>query len=258
DQEWGGNRRERIEQAQSDDEEPRGARQSFAAHSSPSLDGTARGVADGTRTRDHRDHNPGLYQLSYRHRARDRIPPTAQCLQSVMTAWVWVVRATRRPEASSTSVSTTIVVLPTWSGCARAVTFPSRTAPRKLVFDSIVTVRASAGRFRNAHTAPAVSARVMSTPPCSAPPAVQRSGENSSVASTSSASPNVLMPSVAPNGICPLTCWVISGFSGVIAGGFVDVAASGPYASPVHVVERKEMNMKVARLISLRLDAISL
>jgi hypothetical protein len=26
-------------------------------------------VADGTRTRDHRDHNPGLYQLSYRHRA---------------------------------------------------------------------------------------------------------------------------------------------------------------------------------------------
>ena len=32
-----------------------------------------RGVADGTRTRDHRDHNPGLYQLSYRHREGDRI-----------------------------------------------------------------------------------------------------------------------------------------------------------------------------------------
>jgi hypothetical protein len=30
-------------------------------------------VADGTRTRDHRDHNPGLYQLSYRHREGDRI-----------------------------------------------------------------------------------------------------------------------------------------------------------------------------------------
>jgi hypothetical protein len=30
-------------------------------------------VADGTRTRDHRDHNPELYQLSYRHRALDRI-----------------------------------------------------------------------------------------------------------------------------------------------------------------------------------------
>jgi hypothetical protein len=26
-------------------------------------------VADGIRTRDHRDHNPGLYQLSYRHHA---------------------------------------------------------------------------------------------------------------------------------------------------------------------------------------------
>ena len=26
-------------------------------------------VVDGTRTRDHRDHNPELYRLSYRHRA---------------------------------------------------------------------------------------------------------------------------------------------------------------------------------------------
>ncbi len=26
------------------------------------------GVADGTRTRDDRNHNPGLYQLSYSHR----------------------------------------------------------------------------------------------------------------------------------------------------------------------------------------------
>jgi hypothetical protein len=46
---------------------------------------------------------------------------------------------------------------------------------------------------------------------------------------------------------------VISGFSDVIAGGFVDVAAPGPYASPVHVVERKGMTMKVACLISVRL-----
>jgi hypothetical protein len=30
-------------------------------------------VADGTRTRDHRDHNPELYQLSYRHLVRGRI-----------------------------------------------------------------------------------------------------------------------------------------------------------------------------------------
>ena len=27
------------------------------------------GVADGTRTRDNRNHNPGLYQLSYSHRS---------------------------------------------------------------------------------------------------------------------------------------------------------------------------------------------
>ena len=35
----------------------------------------------------------------------------------------------------------------------------------------------------------------------------------SSVASTSSASPNVRMPSVAPSGICALTISVSSGFS---------------------------------------------
>lgn len=29
-------------------------------------------VTDGIRTRDHRDHNPGLYQLSYGHRALQR------------------------------------------------------------------------------------------------------------------------------------------------------------------------------------------
>jgi integrase len=27
------------------------------------------GVADGTRTHDNRNHNPGLYQLSYSHRS---------------------------------------------------------------------------------------------------------------------------------------------------------------------------------------------
>src|SRR5213083_1729765 len=30
-------------------------------------------VAEGTRTPDHRDHNPGLYRLSYRHRAGDMV-----------------------------------------------------------------------------------------------------------------------------------------------------------------------------------------
>ena len=34
-----------------------------------------RGVSDGARTRDNRDHNPVLYQLSYdHHRARENIP----------------------------------------------------------------------------------------------------------------------------------------------------------------------------------------
>jgi hypothetical protein len=32
-------------------------------------------VADGTRTHDHRDHNPGLYQLSYRHREPKKDSP---------------------------------------------------------------------------------------------------------------------------------------------------------------------------------------
>ncbi len=36
-------------------------------------------MANGTRTRDHRDHNPGLYQLSYRHReARTIVPARAR------------------------------------------------------------------------------------------------------------------------------------------------------------------------------------
>lgn len=30
------------------------------------------GVADGTRTHDNRNHNPGLYQLSYGHHCRNR------------------------------------------------------------------------------------------------------------------------------------------------------------------------------------------
>ena len=37
------------------------------------VDARAEKVADGTRTRDHRDHNPGLYQLSYRHLDAHRI-----------------------------------------------------------------------------------------------------------------------------------------------------------------------------------------
>ena len=61
--------------------------------------------------------------------------------------------------ASRTSVSTTIVVEPTCNGRATAVTVPSRTAPRKFVFDSIVDVpTAPSGRLANAHAPPAESA----------------------------------------------------------------------------------------------------
>ena len=38
-------------------------------HRKPPTERPCARVANGTRTRDHRDHNPGLYQLSYRHRA---------------------------------------------------------------------------------------------------------------------------------------------------------------------------------------------
>src|SRR5438309_9981255 len=37
-------------------------------------------VTDGTRTHNHRDHNPGLYQLSYGHRASRRIVTPAALL----------------------------------------------------------------------------------------------------------------------------------------------------------------------------------
>ena len=34
------------------------------------------GVADGTRTHDNRNHNPGLYQLSYSHHSKNLACPT--------------------------------------------------------------------------------------------------------------------------------------------------------------------------------------
>ena len=39
------------------------------------------GVADGARTHDNRNHNPGLYQLSYSHRKRQIITaePSGYC-----------------------------------------------------------------------------------------------------------------------------------------------------------------------------------
>ena len=46
---------------------------SYGAWLSSIVDAGTERVADGIRTRDHRDHNPGLYQLSYRHRVHERI-----------------------------------------------------------------------------------------------------------------------------------------------------------------------------------------
>ena len=41
----------------------------------PRLCDVLRGVSDGARTRDNRDHNPVLYQLSYTHHVRARRLP---------------------------------------------------------------------------------------------------------------------------------------------------------------------------------------
>lgn len=63
------------------------------------------------------------------------------------TAWAWVVAATRR-SPTRTSVATTIVEPPTWTGVAVATTVPSVTPPRKFVDDEIVDVpEAPSGRF---------------------------------------------------------------------------------------------------------------
>src|SRR5436190_15285095 len=92
-------------------------------------------------------------------------------------AWLCVTLATSDPSSRVSSVSRTTSVRPQCSGRVLAVIIPSRTARRKLVLDSTVAVPcASSGRLRKAHTPPQVSASAISAPPCSSPPAVQRSG----------------------------------------------------------------------------------
>ena len=69
----------------------RSARRDFSCSSAsairaePSRQLTKR-VANGTRTRDHRDHNPGLYQLSYRHRARPMVSAPQKCASGVSSS----------------------------------------------------------------------------------------------------------------------------------------------------------------------------
>ena len=77
-----------------------------------------------------------------------------------MTAWVWVTWATRLSRSSRTSVCTTMVVRPTWSGRLVAWTVPSRMPRKKFVFDSIVDVVAPARQVdERAHRAERVGER---------------------------------------------------------------------------------------------------
>ena len=63
---------------------------------------------------------------------------------------------------------------------------PSGAARRKLVFDSIVVVRVSFGRFAIVPKAPSVSAKAMIAPPWRTLPVVHRSGRTSIDATTRS------------------------------------------------------------------------
>src|SRR6266542_3970545 len=58
------------------------------------------GVTDGTRTHNHRDHNPGLYQLSYGHRGRDSLARTRAASRLRGRC-----RSTRGPAARRTSAA---------------------------------------------------------------------------------------------------------------------------------------------------------
>ena len=129
--------------------------------------------------------------------ARSPAPSTSNLLdarvvaadvQLLRTAWVWVT--------SATSLSLRVAELGLHDdGRAAGVqrsrsvprTSPSRTARKKLVDDETVDVDAPGGRLRNAHTAPVVSARVITAPPCIMPAVVHRSGDHGRWPRTSSA-----------------------------------------------------------------------
>src|SRR5437868_4041805 len=85
--------------------------------------------------------------------------------------------------------------------------------PRKFVFDSIVAVPfASWGRLRNARKPPAESARLISAPPWSMPPAVHLSALHASRLRTSSREAETnSIPRNPVNGAAAATCAVSSG-----------------------------------------------
>ena len=70
-------------------------RNDAAAHSTT---GELGGVADGTRTHDNRNHNPGLYQLSYSHHWNIRRSTDAINHQ---TRGVWPARQESNPQPTA-------------------------------------------------------------------------------------------------------------------------------------------------------------
>jgi len=91
---------------------------------------------------------------------------------------------------------------PTRRGRPVAVTVPPRTGRRNTVEESSVLVVAPAGTLRKAHTAPTLSASVISAPPCSTPPTVQRSSLHVSRPITSPGSArSIRTPHARANGI---------------------------------------------------------
>jgi hypothetical protein len=63
----------RVDLAPGGVEPPHAASKAAALSAELRGHGGSRGVTDGTRTHNHRDHNPGLYQLSYGHRGDDSL-----------------------------------------------------------------------------------------------------------------------------------------------------------------------------------------
>src|SRR5271166_199031 len=140
--------------------------------------------------------------------------------------WVCSTLAASLPSSPRTSVSSTMTRFPMCSGRLCALTVPPRVAAKKLVLDSMVAVPpAPSGRFRNAHTPPAESARAMTIPPCSTLLPVQSVGAQSRLSTTSSGrNVSAVMPRVAHSGTC---AWINS------------VAAASVMSSPSNSVQRR-------------------
>ena len=90
------------------------------------------GVDDGTRTHDDRDHNPGLYQLSYAHHGISNFSAAcAACAfpREEMARPTGLATATRPAcrRASRSSVRTTVLILPVFK-LARPAGFEPATA----------------------------------------------------------------------------------------------------------------------------------